>query len=233
MSIKDPFKVENLFNSVAPTYDVLNDVFSFGLHRVWKSQLLDYLQPSHGEYWADLCCGTGDLSIALAGFLGSKGTVLGIDFSSQQIDLAKKKAFQKSIKSISWMKADVLQSGLPSASFDGVLMAYGLRNLSSPEKGLQEMRRLLKRGGRGGILDFNHTMEGTISNWFQKVYLRKFVVPIASRMGLQKEYSYLEESIQGFPAGIKLKEISMDIGFSEVSYNIIASGQMGILLLKA
>ncbi len=233
MSSKDPVKVEHLFNTVAPSYDMLNDVFSFGLHRIWKSQFLKSLQPSLGEHWIDLCCGTGDLSISLASYLGPEGRILGVDFSKEQIDLAKKRALKKSIGSISWLNADVLQNGLPSASFDGAIMAYGLRNLCCPEEGLTEVRRLLKRGARAGILDFNHTMDGTISSWFQKVYLQNFVVSIASKMGLGEEYSYLEESIKRFPEGFKLKAMALDAGFSEASYKVIAYGQMGILLLQA
>ncbi len=233
MSAPAPLNVETLFNTVAPTYDILNDLFSFGLHRNWKSCLINSLQPSLGENWIDLCCGTGDLSIYLARYLGPNGTILGADFSSQQIDLAKKKALKRSLGSISWLEADVLHNGLPPESFDGAVISYGLRNLPSPEEGLKEIKRLLKQGGKAGVLDFNHTIEGSVGCWFQKVYLRNFVVPIASRMGLREEYLYLEESIKSFPDGFQLKEMALDIGFSEVDYELIALGQMGILLLKA
>ena len=232
MRYRDPLLVKELFDKVSPKYDLLNDLFSFGLHRLWKKKLLEWLEPVSGEHWLDLCCGTGDLSISLARLLGVKGSVLGVDFSSQQIALAKKRAVKESIKSVFWLNADVLDNGLPSHSFDGVVMAYGLRNLSNPESGLKEIQRLLKPGARAGVLDFNHSLDGSISERFQKCYLRKIVVPIASRMGLKEQYSYLEKSLETFPSGSLQKSLAMKVGFQKASYRLIAGGQMGVLLLN-
>ncbi|ABX08358.1 bifunctional demethylmenaquinone methyltransferase/2-methoxy-6-polyprenyl-1,4-benzoquinol methylase UbiE [Prochlorococcus marinus] len=233
MRPKDSLPIKELFDTVSPTYDFLNDLFSFGLHRLWKRQFLRWLNPTYGENWADLCCGTGDLSISLAKLLGPNGSVLGIDFSSSQIALAKKRAFKASIQSVSWLEADVLDNQLQSSSFDGVVMAYGLRNLSDPASGLHHMQRLLKPGGRAGVLDFNHTREGSLSSVFQKCYLRKFVVPLASTMGLREEYSYLEESLKSFPTGSLQKDMAISVGFKKASYRLIAGAQMGALLLQA
>ncbi|KGG12966.1 MULTISPECIES: bifunctional demethylmenaquinone methyltransferase/2-methoxy-6-polyprenyl-1,4-benzoquinol methylase UbiE [Prochlorococcus] len=231
MRYRDPLLVKQLFNSVAPSYDILNDIFSFGLHRLWKKQLLNLLQPSIGEKWLDLCCGTGDLSIYLSSRLGNTGSIIGVDFSPEQINFAKKRAFKKSLQSITWLKADVLNSGLQQNEFDGIVMAYGLRNLSAPEHGLREIKRLLKPGSRAGLLDFNRTIEGSTSFHFQRFYLRKFVVPIASILGLHEQYSYLEESLKNFPNGSEQEKIALNLGFQKASYRVIAGGQMGILLL--
>ena len=112
-------------------------------------------------------------------------------------------------------------------------MAYGLRNLEDPKAGLKEIYRLLKPGGKAAILDFNHPEEGTKTSFLQKLYLRRVVVPIASILGLRKEYSYLEKSLKIFPSGSLQEKIALDIGFKEVSYKLLAGGQMGTLLLKA
>ena len=157
----DPLAVKQLFDSISEKYDLLNDVFSFGLHRIWKKQLLTCLNPSTGENWIDLCCGTGDLTLSLAHLVKPSGTVLGIDFSHSQILRASKRSFFKPSVPISWLERDVLQTGLPSAAFDGVVMAYGLRNLQDPEAGIKEIYRLLKPGARAGILDFNRPIEGS------------------------------------------------------------------------
>ncbi len=233
MKPRDPKSVKQLFETISQKYDFLNDLFSFGLHRLWKKQLLLFLAPSPGENWIDLCCGTGDLSLALAQSVQPDGSVLGVDFSASQIDQAKKRSFNCPHLPISWLTEDALNTGLPSCSFDGVVMAYGLRNLLDPEVGLKEIHRLLKPGAQAGILDFNRPIEGSKTSDFQKFYLRRVVVPIASWMGLKDEYAYLEKSLMSFPEGNLQKQIAMKVGFAEVSYKLLAGGQMGILLLKA
>ncbi len=233
MNSSNSEEVERLFNKIAPSYDFLNDLLSFGLHRIWKRKLLRFLEPSSGEKWIDLCCGSGDLSICLADRIQSFGSVLGVDFSSELLILAKKRAKRRKIFSISWLNEDVLNNCLPSNSFDGVVMAYGLRNLSDPKEGIKEIYRLLKPGGRAGVLDFNSAIENSIMSCFQKIYLRYFVVPIATIFGLKKEYKYLEKSLKDFPSGTMQKNLAIDAGFRKVSYKILAGGQMGILLLRA
>ena len=130
--------VEKLFNSVAPNYDILNDLLSLGLHRIWKKQLLDLLRPIPGENWLDLCCGTGDLAFRLSYRLKAGGSVVGIDTASQQLALASKRSEKETFCDISWVCGDALNTGLPSKRFDGAVMAYGLRNLADPLLGLKE-----------------------------------------------------------------------------------------------
>ena len=112
-------------------------------------------------------------------------------------------------------------------------MAYGLRNLSSPYAGLEEAFRILKPGGRAGILDFR-SFEGTsIQGLFQKIYLSFYVVPISSLFGLGKEYSYIKKSLVNFPSGEKQIHLALSAGFKKAKYQTLAMGQMGILLLEA
>ncbi len=229
----DPKLVENLFNDVAPKYDRLNDLLSLGLHRVWKKQLLDWLRPVAGEDWIDLCCGTGDLSLALARRVRPEGTVLGLDSAIQPLSFAMARAAKEPMHSISWLRKDALDTGLPSCQFDGAVMAYGLRNLSDPLAGLAEMRRLLKPGARAGILDFNHLSNSSLRGGFQKFYLRKLVVPIAAQFGLRHQYAYLEESLKNFPDGLTQETLAKEAGFEEASHRTLAAGQMGVLLLLA
>ncbi|WP_320668168.1 bifunctional demethylmenaquinone methyltransferase/2-methoxy-6-polyprenyl-1,4-benzoquinol methylase UbiE [Prochlorococcus sp. MIT 1307] len=229
----DPLAIEKLFNDVAPIYDHLNDLLSLGLHRVWKKRLLFLLSPMPGEHWLDLCCGTGDLTLALARKVCPKGTVMGVDSAIEPLLIATKRSSKESFRNLSWRKGDALDTGLPSNYFDGVVMAYGLRNLADPQAGLKEVHRVLKPGGRAGILDFNQIASNSIRSKFQKFYLRRVVVPIADKAGLREHYLYLEKSLQKFPQGHIQEKLALEIGFKQANHLLLAFSQMGILLLKS
>tara|TARA_Y100001968_G_scaffold206753_1_gene189996 strand:+ start:485 stop:1183 length:699 start_codon:yes stop_codon:yes gene_type:complete len=224
--------VEELFNSISSKYDFLNDIFSFGLHRFWKRKLLDILNPTFGEKWIDLCCGTGDMSILLARHMKSSKNITGIDSASQALLVAKERA-KEDYFSIEWINGDALGTNLESHHFDGLVMAYGLRNLSSPEAGLREAFRILKPGGRAGVLDFRSFQGDSIQGLFQKFYLALYVVPIASIFGLGKEYAYIKKSLVNFPSGAEQIDLALSVGFKKAEYKTLAMGQMGVLLLAA
>ncbi len=233
MSSKEPLAVKQLFNAIAPKYDYLNDLFSFGLHRLWKRRLLNDLKPSKGESWLDLCCGTGDLAISLASRVFPSGAVVGLDGAIEPLNLARARAKQRGYQDISWIQGDALKTEIEGEQFDGIVIGYGLRNLSDPEVGLREIFRLLKKGGRAGILDFNKLKERSIPYRFQTLYLRKYVVPVAKRLGLSEHYAYLEESLKDFPNGSLQEHLAYKVGFSLAVHRPIAASQMGILLLQA
>ncbi len=224
--------IEEMFNLISSKYDFLNDIFSFGLHRFWKRKLLDILNPKFGEKWIDLCCGTGDMSILLARYMKSSENITGIDSASQALLVARERSKNK-YSSIEWINGDALDTNLDSHQFDGLLMAYGLRNLSSSYEGLREAFRILKPGGRAGILDFRSFEGISIKGLFQKIYLSLYVVPIASLFGLGKEYSYIKKSLVNFPSGEKQIHLALSAGFKKAKYQTLAKGQMGILLLEA
>ncbi len=224
--------IEEMFNSISSKYDFLNDIFSFGLHRFWKRRLLDILNPISGEKWIDICCGTGDMSILLARYMKSSENIIGIDSASQALLIARERSKQN-YSSIEWINADALETNLLSHQFDGLLMAYGLRNLSSPYAGLREALRILKPGGRAGVLDFRSFEGPSIQGLFQKIYLSFYVVPIATLFGLRKEYSYIKKSLLNFPSGEKQIHLALSAGFKKAEYQTLAKGQMGILLLEA
>ena len=224
--------IEEMFNSISSKYDFLNDIFSFGLHRLWKKQLLDILNPISGEKWIDICCGTGDMTILLAKYMKSSKNITGIDSASQALLVARERSKQK-YSSIKWINGDALKTNLTSNEFDGLLMAYGLRNLSSSYEGLREAFRILKPGGRAGILDFRSFKVDSIQGLFQKTYLTLYVVPLASIFGLGREYSYIKKSLVNFPSGPKQIHLAISAGFKKAEYQTIANGQMGILLLEA
>ncbi len=233
MNYGDPKAVQKLFNTAAPTYDLLNDILSLGLHRLWKRRLVSLLAPVAGETWLDLCCGTGDLAFVLARVLGPSGSVMAIDSARETLELAHQRSSKNGLNSLSWMNADVLDTGLPSNSFDGAVMAYGLRNVASPEAALHELLRLLKPGAKAGLLDFNKFGNDSLGAKFQKFYLRRIVVPVASLVGLRDQYVYLEGSLARFLTGLEQEDLALKVGFTDAQYSVLASGQMGILLLRS
>ncbi len=224
--------IEEMFNSISSKYDFLNDMFSFGLHRLWKRKLLDILNPTYGEKWIDICCGTGDMAILLAKYMSNSENITGMDSASKALLVARERS-KKNYSSIDWLKGDALETNLKSNQFDGLVMAYGLRNLSNSYVGLKEALRILKPGARAGILDFRSFGGCSIQGFFQKIYLSLYVVPVASLFGLRKEYLYIQKSLIDFPSGEKQIDLALSAGFKKANYQTLARGQMGILLLEA
>ena len=139
--------VRQLFDEVAPHYDRLNDVLSLGLHRLWKREMVQRLAPVSGEQWLDLCCGTGDLALLLAERLRPQGAVLAVDAAAAPLQQARRRHKQSPWLPVEWLQADALAVPRAADSFDGAVMAYGLRNLPDPAEGLRELRRLLRLDG--------------------------------------------------------------------------------------
>ncbi len=231
MIYKNSKYISNIFNKVSYKYDFFNNLFSLGLHSLWKRKLISLLKPKNGEEWADLCCGTGDLTFLLNEFVTPSGKVFGIDISEKLLKIAKKKSNNLGTN-IYWKKKDIFDLDTKLRKFDGICMSYGLRNLKNVEDGIQKVFFLLKDHGRAGFLDFNHSKENSFPSIFQKLYLRFIVVPISALFNLKEEYSYIEKSINDFPKGEKLIYLAKKIGFKKVKYITLFGNQMGILLLK-
>ena len=228
----DPAAVEQLFDAVAPRYDQLNDLLSLGLHRQWKRQLVRSLKPAAGETWLDLCCGTGDLAMELGRCVRPGGVVIGLDAAAEPLAIARQRQQLQPWLPLTFSQGDALDTGLPAASADGIVMAYGLRNLADPAAGLKEIARLLRPGGRAGVLDFNRLPDDSTAASFQRFYLRRLVVPIAAAAGLRDQYAYLEQSLKRFPDGSSQVRLALESGFSAARHRSLMSGQMGVLVLE-
>ena len=231
MKFKKNIEVKTIFNKISYRYDFLNSLLSFGLHKLWKKKLVDLLKPQQGEVWADLCCGTGDLAFLICKRVGPNGSITGIDSAKEILNIAKKKAERVKNKFINWESKDILEIDEYARNFDGICMSYGLRNLESVEQGIKKVFSLLNDKGRAGFLDFHHSRHNSLSNIFQKIYLRLVVVPISRVFNLSREYAYIEESISNFPKGNELILIAKEVGFERIEYRTIFFGQMGILIL--
>ena len=232
MIYKNSKYISNIFNNVSYKYDFFNNLFSLGLHFLWKRKLISLLKPKNGEEWADLCCGTGDMTFLLNELVTPRGKVFGIDISEKLLKIAQRKSNNLGNMIIHWKKKDIFDLDTKLKKFDGICMSYGLRNLKNVEDGIHKVFLLLKDNGRAGFLDFNHANENSLSSIFQKLYLRFIVVPISSLFNLKAEYSYIEKSIKDFPKGAKLINLAKKIGFKKIKYITLFRDQMGIFLLK-
>ena len=231
MKFTKTVEVKNIFNKISYKYDFLNNLLSFGLHRLWKRKLVNLLKPVNGEDWADLCCGTGDLAFLISKRVSPSGSITGIDSAEDILNIAKKKSEIKKNKFIKWEIKDVLEINDYSKNYDGICMSYGLRNLNNVEEGIKKVFYLLNDKGRAGFLDFNHSTKNSLSNVFQKLYLRFIVVTISRLFNLSPEYAYIEKSIRNFPKKNELIRIARKVGFKKAEYRSLFWGQMGILIL--
>ena len=230
----DAEAVRALFERVAPSYDRLNDLLSLGLHRLWKRQAIAWLAVQPGQRLLDLCCGTGDLALLLAEGVRPGGLVLGLDAAAAPLALARRRAARQPWLPLDFQQGDALATGLADGWADGAVMAYGLRNLSDPAAALRELRRLLRPGGRAAVLDFNRPGDSAgRTAAFQRLYLRRVVVPLARQAGLEPEYAYLEASLRRFPTGVEQEQLAREGGFSHARHRLLAGGQMGLLQLVA
>eukprot|EP00210_Caulerpa_lentillifera_P004246 g4050.t1 len=223
---------KDLFSTIVPIYDQINDVMSLGQHWEWKKMCVRYSGAKPGNTVLDLCCGSGDLTHLLATKVGPKGKVIGLDFSPDMLKVAKEKNLDSQFRnesSIEWIEGDALNLDFPQSCFDAITVGYGLRNVVDIKQALSEILRVLKPGGKASILDFNKSEDFFIDT-FQNFALNSVVVPAAQLFGMEEEYKYLYDSIQSFPSGNEQESLCLKLGFVQAKHYEIASGLMGILI---
>jgi len=221
-------RVNDLFTAIAHRYDRLNDLLSFGLHRLWKRRLVRLANPRPGEQALDVCCGTGDLARALA----QRGAeVVGLDFNAPMLRIAedrKRKTEGRLPGSIQFLHGDAQQLPFIDNSFDIVVVSYGLRNLVSWETGLREMARVAKPGGRLLVLDFGKP-DNALWRWLYFGYLKLFT-PLLGRIfsGNAAAYAYILESLNHYPAQRGVAAEMRKLGLNEVRIINLLGGIMSI-----
>ena len=207
--------VREMFGAIAARYDLLNRILSLGTDRSWRRRACEELAVAPGELAADLCCGTGDLALALA---RRGAVVVGADFSRQMLSIARAKGLARIAE------ADGLRLPFPDGRLDLATVAFGVRNLADLEAGLREIHRVLKPGGRVGILEF----AAPPSPVFRPIYLAylRWVVPALGAIvsGRRSAYAYLASSIQGFPDQSRMEGILRAAGFARVRHVDFAAG---------
>jgi demethylmenaquinone methyltransferase / 2-methoxy-6-polyprenyl-1,4-benzoquinol methylase len=205
-----PEGVRAMFDRIAPVYDVMNRVMTAGLDRSWR-RLAAAAVVRPGDRVLDACCGTGDLAIAAE---REGGVVTGLDFSERMLEQARRKSH-----SIDWVQGDMLALPFPDASFDAVTVGFGVRNVDGLERGLAELRRVLRPGGRLAILEITHP-SGALRPFFT-VWFDRIVPALGKVLPGGKAYTYLPASVRRFPDADGLAALMEDAGFRDLAVRLL------------
>lgn len=221
--------VREMFTKIAPRYDLLNHLLSLQLDRMWRrrtAQRLAAILARPGATVLDLCCGTGDLALALA--RAGRARVIGTDFAHPMVVRAREKSAGESRAPFAYFEADALRLPFADASFDLVTSAFGFRNLANYEAGLREIYRVLKPDGTLAILEFTEPRDGlfgTIYRW----YLHN-VLPLLGRAisGDASAYSYLPASVTRFFLPEELTALMRAVGYQQTKFEVWTGGTVAL-----
>lgn len=216
-------RVADVFSSVASSYDIMNDLMSGGVHRLWKDALMDWLAPCRGQVLIDLAGGTGDIALRFLKRGGSHVHV--VDINPDMISAGKKRRDIKAYSNqLDWTVASAEDIPLQTGTAERVTISFGLRNVTNRDMALREAFRVLKPGGRFCCLEFSTVQNAT----FSKLYdLWSFnALPQLGRMVARDEaaYRYLAESIRTFPAQHDLARMMSEAGFAQVRFRNLSNG---------
>jgi demethylmenaquinone methyltransferase/2-methoxy-6-polyprenyl-1,4-benzoquinol methylase len=219
--------VREMFTSIAPRYDLVNHVLSLNTDRFWwwrAARTFDSILSRSDARVLDLCCGTGDMALALRRRAKQGTQIIGADFSHAMLQRATVKGKDTGLK---WIEADALRLPFPDAHFDLITTAFGFRNLADYDAGLREMVRVLRPGGECGILDFGEP-HGLLGKLY-RVYF-KHVLPAVGTVisGVQGPYKYLPASVERFPAPQEMLDRMRQAGFREASWRPYTFGVAGL-----
>jgi demethylmenaquinone methyltransferase/2-methoxy-6-polyprenyl-1,4-benzoquinol methylase len=224
-------RVRGVFDSVATRYDVMNDLMSGGLHRLWKRYAVALAQVRQGERVLDLAGGTGDLARLLAGRVGERGTVVHTDINGAMLTAGRDRLLDAGI-ALPTVQCNAEQLPFASRAFDCVTIAFGLRNVTHKERALEEMRRVLKPGGRALVLEFSK-VAAPLARPYDWYSFR--VLPLLGRVVARDaaSYRYLAESIRMHPDQETLKSLMERAGFDRVEYHNLSAGVVAVHIGRA
>jgi demethylmenaquinone methyltransferase/2-methoxy-6-polyprenyl-1,4-benzoquinol methylase len=221
--------VGRVFSSVAERYDLMNDLMSFGIHRLWKRYFVATSGVKPGDRVLDLAGGTGDIAALLHARVGERGSIVLGDINDAMLRVGRDRLIDRGlVRGLEFVQMNAEALPCPDASFDLVTMAFGLRNVTDKQRALQEMRRVLRPGGRGLVLEFSEVQP----RWFRPLYdFHGFqVLPRLGRLiaGDSESYQYLAESIRKHPPQEALKAMMVKAGFERCDYRNLSAGIVAI-----
>jgi demethylmenaquinone methyltransferase/2-methoxy-6-polyprenyl-1,4-benzoquinol methylase len=219
-------EVRGMFDRIAGVYDLMNSAMTAGLHHEWRQRAVERAQVGPGSDALDICCGTGDLALELRRQIGPDGRVVGSDFSEPMLELARRKSGEEGLP-VEFGWADALDLPYGDDSFDAVTIGFGARNLADLEKGLSEMARVLRPGGRLVILEITRPQREPLAS-FYSLWFDRLVPVIGSLAGDSDAYSYLPNSVRTFPEPERLAALIDGAGFTEIRWLLLAGGIIAI-----
>ena len=217
--------VQNVFNKVYNKYDLMNDFMSLGIHRIWKKNLIQLMNPSKGKKLIDVACGTGDLGKIYLDSIGIDEKILCVDPNKRMINRGKTKL--KNYKNIKWLIGSAESLAVPDNSYDYYTISFGLRNTKNINKTLSEAYRVLKSGGHYLCLEFSK-IENSNLKFIYKNYSK--LIPLIGKIvvGKKKPYEYLIESIEKFLNQKQLIDLIKKNKFKNCTYRNLSGGIVAI-----
>jgi demethylmenaquinone methyltransferase/2-methoxy-6-polyprenyl-1,4-benzoquinol methylase len=215
-----------MFDRISGRYDAMNSVMSAGLHHRWRARTADVAGVAAGDAALDVCCGTGDLALELRRRVGPAGRVVGLDFSAPMLELAARKSVAAGAE-VEWVEGNALELPFDDASFDAATVGFGVRNVADVSRGIHEMARVVRPGGRVAILEIT-TPQRPPLKWFYSVWFDRIVPLLGTVAGDREAYTYLPSSVRRFPPAHELAALMHEAGLRDVRYVILAGGIVAI-----
>ncbi|MGH8076627.1 MAG: bifunctional demethylmenaquinone methyltransferase/2-methoxy-6-polyprenyl-1,4-benzoquinol methylase UbiE [Lysobacter sp.] len=221
--------VGEVFSSVASKYDLMNDLMSLGVHRVWKRYFVSTAQVKRGDRVLDLAGGTGDIALLLRDRVGETGSIVLGDINGAMLRVGRDRMIdQGRVSGAEYVQLNAEKLPFPDASFDLVTIAFGLRNVTDKDAALREMHRVLRVGGQARVLEFSAVK----ADWFKPIYdFHSFnILPRLGKLfaGDSESYQYLAESIRKHPPQDELKAMMATAGFARCDYRNLSGGIVAI-----
>ena len=221
--------VADVFHSVASRYDLMNDLMSAGIHRIWKRFTIELSGVRKGHSVLDIAGGTGDLAARFADIVGPEGAVVLADINESMLKVGRDKLLDSGhLGNLEFVQADAQYLPFPDDSFDCITIAFGLRNVTDKDKALRSMLRVLKPGGRLLVLEFSKPQNALLSKAYDAYSFK--VLPVMGRLVANDSdsYQYLAESIRVHPDQETLKEMMEDAGFTRCEYHNMTGGVVAL-----
>lgn len=215
-------RVHEVFESISENYDKMNSVISFQQHIIWRNDTMKRMNVQPGSACLDVCCGTADWTIALGKASGEQGVVKGLDFSKNMLSVGEQKV--QSFPQIELLHGNAMELPFDDHTFDYVTIGFGLRNVPDYLQVLKEMNRVLKPGGMAVCLETSQPEFPVYRQLFRFYF--KYIMPIFGKLFAKsyQEYSWLQESANGFPGRKQLAELFKQAGFERVSFKGYSGG---------
>ena len=217
-SLDEP-QVRAMFDRIAGLYDRMNSVMTAGLHHEWRRRAADLAELSPGDRALDVATGTGDLALELAARVAPAGEVVGIDFAERMLELARAKAVEANVR---FETGNALALAFPDDAFDAATVGFGARNFSDLDRGLAEMARVVRPGGRVVVLEITTPRRPPLSTFFELWF--DHAIPALGRVIDSQAYSYLPLSVRRFPGPDELAAIMWRCGLRQIRYVLTAGG---------